>query len=399
MKITDTKVHICDGGFRPWTFIRVETDEPGLIGWGECSDWRFPSAVKAAVEEFSNVLVGKNPFEINRITNELIEMSIRHFGGISYKAIAGIDIALHDIKAKALGVPVYELLGGKVRDRIPLYWSHCGLERIINSDRLGLKKIKTLDDLADLCDEVRKVGFRYIKTNLLPLEEFGQMGQDVYAKFFYPHNGECTPEVEEVARKVIGTFRENLGRDVGIALDTAFTFKLGGAIRLARALEPYELLWMEVESWDPQALRSIRDSTRTPICTGESLYGPEQFREYLNVYAQDYVMPDIGWNGITIGRKVAELAQLHDVLFTPHNCTGPICTLASAHLCATVRNLFGMEFDYDDAPWRDEIITRPIADFFNEGDLVLGDQPGLGADVIEEKLSSYPPREGYVGAK
>ncbi|MCB0080987.1 MAG: mandelate racemase/muconate lactonizing enzyme family protein, partial [Caldilineaceae bacterium] len=192
------------------------------------------------------------------------------------------------------------------------------------------------------------------------------------------------------------TFREVLGPAVGIALDVAFTFKLGGAIKLAQALEPYHLMWLETETLDPQALRLIRQSTRTTICTGESLFGTHQYRPYLELHAQDIIMPDLAWNGLTMGKKIADMAHAYDILVAPHNCHSPINTLVSAALCATIPNFFIQEFDVDDAPWRDEIMTHPFE--IEAGYLKLPQRPGLGSDLIEEKLLKYPP-VSYPGAR
>jgi galactonate dehydratase len=198
------------------------------------------------------------------------------------------------------------------------------------------------------------------------------------------------------AEAVVGTFREVLGPDVGIALDVAFRFKLGGAIKLARAMEPYDLMWLEVESFDPAALRLVRESTDTTICTGESLFGTQGFRPYLEAHAQDVVMPDLAWNGITMGKKIADMAHAHDVLCAFHNCHSPITTLVSAAVAATIPNFYILEIDVDDAPWRDDLMTHPFT--IADGHLHLSGRPGLGSDLIEAELLKHPP-VAYPGAR
>jgi L-alanine-DL-glutamate epimerase-like enolase superfamily enzyme len=195
------------------------------------------------------------------------------------------------------------------------------------------------------------------------------------------------------AEAIVATFREALGPDIGIALDVAFTFKLGGAIKLARALEPYDLMWLETETLDPEALKMIRESTSTTICTGESLFGTHQYKPFIEGHAQDIIMPDLAWNGITMGKKLADYAHAYDILFAPHNCHSPINTLVSANVCATVPNFYIQEFDVDDAPWRDEIMTHPLQ--IEDGALVLSDRPGLGADLVEEQLAKHPAKASY----
>ncbi len=394
MKVTAIQTFIVDGGFRPWTFVKVETDEPGLIGWGDCTDWGSPGPVAATVERLSELVIGRDPMQVEAIWWDLTAATMRHVGGIAWKAMAGIDSALWDIRGKVLGAPVWQLLGGKMRDRLRLYWSHCGTVRARFADRLGLPRVETTDDLRALAEEVLARGFTAIKTNLFPLRDRPDT-QALMSRMTH-HGGDAPPEVIRNAQAIVGTFREALGPDVGIALDVAFTYKLGGVIKLARALEPYDLMWLETETLDPQALRLVRESTRTPICTGESLFGTHQYKPYLQLHAQDIIMPDLAWNGLTMGKKIADMAHAYDILVAPHNCHSPLTTLVSAALCATLPNFFILEFDVDDPPWRDEIMTHPLE--IEDGFLKLSDRPGLGSDLIEAELRKHPPGH-YPGVR
>ena len=394
MKITAIKTFIVDGGFRPWTFVKIETSEPGLIGWGDCTDWGSPGPVAATVERYAEWVIGRDPMQVESIWWDLATASARHTGGIAWKAMAGIDSALWDIRGKVLNAPVWQLLGGKMRDKLRLYWSHCGSIRARHAERLGLPAVETTDDLRRLAHEVMERGYTAIKTGLFALKD--RPDAPPLLNRFTNHPGDAPPPIIRNAEAVVGAFREEFGPDVGIALDVAFTFKLGGAIKLAQALEPYDLMWLETETLDPQALRLIRQSTRTTICTGESLFGTHQYRPYLELHAQDIIMPDLAWNGLTMGKKIADMAHAYDILVAPHNCHSPINTLVSAALCATIPNFFIQEFDVDDAPWRDEIMTHPFE--IEAGYLKLPQRPGLGSDLIEEKLLKYPP-VSYPGAR
>jgi L-alanine-DL-glutamate epimerase-like enolase superfamily enzyme len=394
VKITAIKTFIVDGGFRPWTFVKVETSEPGLVGWGDCTDWGSPGPVAATVERYAEWVIGRDPMQVGAIWWDLTAASMRHSGGIAWKAMAGIDSALWDIRGKALGAPVWQLLGGKMRDKLRLYWSHCGSTRVRHAERLGLPRVETTDDLRSLSQEVLDRGYTAVKTNLMPLRDLpdARTGQDRLSH----QTGDAPPALLRSAQAIVGTFRQALGPDVGIALDVAFAFRLGGAVKLARALEPYDLMWLETETLDPEALRTIRDSTTTPLCTGESLFGTHGFKPYLQLHAQDVVMPDLAWNGITMGLKIADMAHAYDVLFAPHNCHSPITTLVSASVAAVVPNFYVLEFDVDDAPWRDEIMTHPFQ--VEDGYLHLSDRPGLGSDLIEDQLLRHPPAS-YPGAR
>jgi galactonate dehydratase len=395
LKITAIKPFIVDGGFRPWTFCKVETDEPGLVGWGDCTDWGSPGPVAATVRRYAEWVIGRDPMQAEAIWWDLAASSVRHTGGIAWKAMAGIDSALWDIRGKALSAPVWQLLGGKMRDRLRLYWSHCGTVRARHAERLGLPKVESTEDLRRLAEEVLARGYTAIKTNLFALRD----RPDALPRHAtLSHSvGDAPAAVLRSAQAIVGTFREALGPDVGIALDVAFTYRLGGAIKLARALEPYDMMWLETETFDPQALRVIREATRTPLCTGESLFGTQGYKPYLERYAQDVIMPDLAWNGITMGKKIADMAHTYDTLFAPHNCHSPLTTLVAASVCATAPNFYILELDVDDAPWRDEIMTHPFQ--IEDGHLVLSDRPGLGSDLIEAELAKHPPAEAYPGAR
>jgi galactonate dehydratase len=392
MQITRVKTFIVDGGFRPWTFVKIETSDDGVVGWGDCTDWGSPGPVAATVARFGEMIVGRDPMQVERIWWDLAAQSVRHTGGIAWKGMAGIDSALWDIKGKVLNTPVWQLLGGRMRDRLRLYWSHCGSVRANRGERLGVPPVRTTDDLRAVAEEVRARGYTALKTNLFPLED----RPDARPVAEGDHPGDLSPATRRNAEAVVGTFREVLGPDVGIALDVAFRFKLGGAIKLARAMEPYDLMWLEVESFDPAALRLIRESTDTTICTGESLFGTQGFRPYLELHAQDVVMPDLAWNGITMGKKIADMAHAHDVLCAFHNCHSPITTLVSAAAAATIPNFYILEIDQDDAPWRDDLMTHPFT--IADGHLHLPERPGLGSDLIEAELLKHPP-VAYPGAR
>jgi L-alanine-DL-glutamate epimerase-like enolase superfamily enzyme len=363
-----------------------------VIGWGDCTDWGSPAPIAAMVERFADLIVGRDPMQVERIWWDLAAQSMRHTGGIAWKAMAGIDSALWDIRGKVFNAPVWQLLGGKLRDELRVYWSHCGSVRANRAERLGVPRVETTGDLRALAEEVLAGGYTAIKTNLFPLAD----RPDARPVRGHDHVGSAPAPTLRNAELIVGTFRDALGPDVDIALDVAFGFKLGGAIKLARVLEPFNLMWLEVESLDPQALRLIRESTSTTICTGESLFGTQGFKPYLELHAQDIVMPDLAWNGITMGKKIADMAHAYDVLFAPHNCHSPLTTLVSAAVSATVPNFFIQELDVDDAPWRDDLMTHPFE--IKNGYLRLSERPGLGSDLIEDEMRKHPPVE-YPGAR
>ncbi|MHB1416635.1 MAG: enolase C-terminal domain-like protein [Chloroflexota bacterium] len=161
-----------------------------------------------------------------------------------------------------------------------------------------------------------------------------------------------------------------------------------GYIRLARAMEPYELMWVELDTYDPAALLQIKQSTKTPITSGESLYTPRGYKPFLDLHAMDVVVIDVPWNGFTVSKKIADLVELYELNFAPHNYYSHLSTLMSAHLCAIASNVRILEVDIDDVPWKDDLITEPLE--IKEGYLVLPKRPGWGADLNEKEVAKHP---------
>ena len=385
MKITAVKTFLVDGVFRPWTFVKVETDE-GTVGWGDCTDWDAAPAIAATVELLGERMIGKDPMRAEEAWWSLIGYMQRQNGGIAYKAASGIDSALWDIRGKVLNAPVWQLLGGKMRDELRMYWTHCVSNRARYADALGVPAVRNTDDIRKMCEEIKEKGYTALKTNIFALDDVP--GSEKLGRSMGASSGhQATPIALRSAQAIVGTLREELGPDVGIALDTALNFRLGGAIKLARTLEPYDMMWLETETFDPGSLRTVRESTTTTICTGESLFGIEGYKPFLEKYAQDVIMPDFAWNGVTMGRKVCDLALAYDTPIAPHNCHSPMNTLVSANICASIKNFYVFEFDEDDAPWRDDLLTHPFE--INNGYLKVPDRPGLGSDLIESELKKH----------
>ncbi len=250
MKIARVETFHCDAGWRPWTFVKVETDD-GLVGWGECSDNRNAHGLVGCVRDYEEVLIGQDPRAVERLYWDMFRVARQSLGGVAHKAIAGVELALWDLKAKALGVPVYELFGGPLRDRIQLYWSHCGSTRARYGHMLGTPPLRTLDDVAELGREVVRRGFTALKTNIV-------IPGDPAAVYFPGFgggpgttDGVLTPAILGAIQRLIGTFREAVGPEVGIALDLNYNFRTEGVLRIAKALEPFELQWLEYDNWDP----------------------------------------------------------------------------------------------------------------------------------------------------
>jgi galactonate dehydratase len=380
MKITALETFVVDAGWRPWQFVAVRTDA-GLTGYGECSDGRNPYGVVGAVRDFAAILVGQDPRPVERIYWDLYRMGRQSPGGIAAKAIAGIELALWDLKAKALGIPVYELFGGPLRQRQRVYWSHCGTSRARNHALIGVPPLRSLDDVRRLGQEVVQRGYRALKTNIVYPGNPAHVHFDGFGGGPGTTDQNVTPEMLRHLQEYLGAFRAAVGPDVGLALDLNFNFKPEAAKRIARALAPLDLMWLEVDLYDERALREVRDGSPMPICSGENLFGLRGYRPFLEARAMDVVMIDVPWNGFAVSRKVADLAETYELNVAPHNYYSHLSTLHSLHLCATVPNVRIMEIDVDDVPWKDTLVTPPPV--VEHGEVLLPTGPGWGADLDE----------------
>jgi L-alanine-DL-glutamate epimerase-like enolase superfamily enzyme len=387
MKIAGVDALHCDGGWRPWTFVRIETDS-GLVGWGECSDNRSPHGIAGSVHDLADLLIGQDPRPIERLYWDMHRRMRQNYGGVSHKAMAGIELALWDIKAKALGVPVYELFGGPLRDRMRLYWSHCGTTRARYGKALGTPPLRSLDDIANLGREVVSRGFTALKTNIVIPGDPAQVYMPGFGGGAGTTDQVVTTPVIRAIENLIGTFREAVGPDVDICLDLNFNFKTEACLRIAKAVEPFNLLWLEIDMYDPDALLQIKQSTTTRICTGENFYTLRGYRPYFEKHALDVAMIDVPWNGFTQSKKVGDLAETYELNVAPHNYYSHLSTLMSAHLCAVLPNVRIMEIDIDDVPWKDDLITEPLD--IKDGYLRIPTRPGWGADLNEREVAKHP---------
>jgi galactonate dehydratase len=333
-------------GSRNWLFVKIYTDA-GIIGIGECSGW--PRVIEKAIEDLSWLLIGEDPANIERIAQKLQVAMMGHgmLGTVAGGALTGIDLALWDIKGKALNTPVWNLLGGRVRDRVQIY---------------------THANNADFALSAKTRGFKAIKCG--------------------GGNG-----LQDPVRK-IAKIREALGSDVDIAVDLHGPPWLTpvDAARLARALEPYNLLWLE----DPIApdnldgYRRIKDASSIPLAAGERMVGVFGQRELIESELVDIIQPDTGRaGGLTAMKKIAAMAEAHHIMVAPHSGSlGPVAEYAALHLMATIPNglmLERMEDDWDGR--RKTIVPHPEQ---SQGYLDVPDAPGLGCDIDETFVAANP---------
>jgi L-alanine-DL-glutamate epimerase-like enolase superfamily enzyme len=309
-------------------------------------------------------------------------------GGIAQQAIAGIENALCDIKAKALGIPVYELFGGPTRDQVRVYWSHCGTYRALHPEILGTPPLRSLDDIARLGEEVVKKGYTAFKTNIITPGNPPSVLWQGFGGGYGTTDQNITHAILRDIENLIGTFRQAVGKEVDICLDLNFNFKTEGNLRIAKAVEPFNLLWLEVDNYDPDALLQVKQSTTTRICSGENLYTLRGYKPFFDKHAMDVAMIDVPWNGFTQSKKIADLAEIYEINIAPHNYYSHLSTYMSAHLCACVPNVRIMETDPDDVPWKNDIVTEPPD--IQKGYMKIPKKPGWGTDLDEKEIARHP---------
>ena len=171
-------------------------------------------------------------------------------------------------------------------------------------------------------------------------------------------------------------------------LDLNFNFKIEGAVRIARAVEPFRLMWLEVDMHDARSVAEVSRRSPVPICSGENLFTMRQYRPYFELRAMDVAMVDVPWNGFAPSNKIADRAESYDINIAPHNYYSHLSTFISAHLCAVSPNVRIMETDVDDVPWKDEIVTHTPR--IEAGHFILPDRPGWGTDLVEEAVKKHP---------
>ena len=299
--------------------------------------------------------------------------------------IAGIELACWDIKGKAMGVPVNNLLGGPYRDKQRVYWSHLASARANRPELAPDKPLRDWDAVAAAAQEAPARGYDAFKTNILwpgdPPRGITQ-GRDGLN-----HDQRADTELVRHVEKQVSVMREAVGPDVDILLDINYHFKTEGAIRIARALEPYGLFWIEHDNEDPEALAQLKASTTTMLCSGEQHFTMREYLPYFELRAMDTVMVDVQWQGFGASKKVADLAEAYELNIAPHNPASELASFQSVQLCAAVSNVRIMESDPEGVPWRFELFTeRPeVIDSY----MTVPMAPGWGCDLVEDAAKKY----------
>ena len=394
MKIAQIETLHADGGWRNFDFVKLTTDT-GVVGWSEYNEnFGGPGGVTGMIEQLAPALLEKDARAFEAQVALMYALRRQATGGVAQQAIGAIENALLDAKARGLGIPVYELLGGPVRERIRLYWSHCGTYRVAWGKEMGLPPLQTLDDVVALGKEVVARGYTALKTNVIffggdrPYQHSPGFGRNLDRVGFPELNADRT--VLAAIRDQLAAFRQGAGPDVDILVDLNFNYKTEGFLKVARAMEPFDLLWVEIDTRDPKALAYIRSRTTIPVASCECLFGRRDYRPYFEQQSVDVAIVDTPWNGVAESLKIAAMADAYEVNVAPHNFYGHLATMMNAHFSALVPNLRIMEIDADVLPWQDELVT--VAPRIERGHLLLPTGPGWGTEVNEDAVRAHPAR-------
>ncbi|QNN22675.1 galactonate dehydratase [Planctomycetales bacterium ZRK34] len=361
MKIIELNTYIVHCYRTNWVFVSVETDE-GIRGVGEATLEMKEKAVEAAVLELRDYLIGKDPCEIERHFHVMYRDSYWRTGPVLMSALSAVEMALWDISARALDVPVYRLFGGKCNDGVKAY---------ANAWFAGAKTPEAFAEKAKIAADR---GFAALKW-----DPFGSAYLTMSAK-----------AIDE-SMAVVGAVRQAVGNSIDLLIEGHGRFNVPTACTLARELEPFNPLFFEepVPPDNLDALADVRSKSRIPIAAGERLYHRTQFRELFEKRAADVVQPDISHaGGLSECRKIAAMAEAYHIPFAPHNPSGPIANAATLQLAACTPNFFLLETMYSDIPWRKDLTTESLV--FKDGLFEIPDGPGLGVELNVEAFADHP---------
>ncbi len=347
-----------DGAEFMW--VRLHTDT-GLIGTGET--YPFSQGETGALRDYSHSIIGRDARDIDGIWRDFYkDMAMRNAGGADMRILSAINMAQMDILGYASGLPLYRLLGGKSRNSVRVYntttdyWA-------INGTKMGADTMKIVRFLLDR-------GVTAIK--IYPFEG----SRDSYV----------SNQVLEEGMKWIREIRDNVGNQMDIAVDCWGGFDLASALRIAKALEPYNILYLEdaMLSSNVEAYVQLARETSVPICVSETLATRYEFRPFLEQKACDVIMYDATWcGGVSEARKISDMADTYMIPTSPHTCGGPLLYFCSIHLCTAITNFLIMESNY----WK---YTHQFPHFVNNapvpehGHVRPSELPGIGAEIRPE---------------
>ncbi len=361
MKVTGIKTYICHAYRTNWVFIKVMTDA-GITGVGEATLEMRELTVEQAIKELERYLLGRDPHDIEAFVHDTYRDAYWRGGPVLMSALAGVEMALWDIKGKDLCVPVYQLLGGRVRESVPCY---------ANGWFAGAK---TPEEFAAKAKIAVEAGFSGLKW-----DPFGREYMNI------------SPAKLNEALECIRAVKDAVGNQVHLIIEGHGRFNVPTAIRIGHALKEYSILWFEepIPPDDKAGLAWVRKKIDIPVSGGERLYSRYEYAEYLRLECADYWQPDVSHaGGIMELRKIAALAESHYIPVCPHNPSGPVANAATLQLAACTPNFYLLETMSNDIPYRGEISNEKV--IFKNGEMFIPNTPGLGIEINEDAIAKYP---------
>ncbi|WAP66905.1 enolase C-terminal domain-like protein [Jiella pelagia] len=369
IRITGVTTLVVNAEMRNWIFVKVETDQDGLYGWGEASlNWKT-RAVAATVEDLEPLLIGKDPRDIEQIVRILNKHSYYKLGIIGATAISGIEHALWDIFGKSVGLPVWRLLGGQTRNEVRVY-THLGL-----GDMRSVYETFDEGALRDKALAVVEKGYDALKVVFIP----------------YSHYSVDIPSRRHVGR-LMKVLREAVGESVDIMVDFhGRPATVAGALQYIEELAPYRPMFCEepVQPGDTQALKMVTDRANCPIASGERLVGYKEFEPLFEQKALHIIQPDLNHTGgILEGKKIAAAAEQAMMGVAPHNPNGPIAGAAALHYDISIPNFVIQEEMSGAVPWYDDVVSTPMRRVGSAWQIPHA--PGLGVEINEAEAAKHP---------
>ncbi|TPW30344.1 galactonate dehydratase [Pararhizobium mangrovi] len=368
-RITGLRTVVINADLRNWVFVRVETDQPGLYGWGEATlEWKTRGVV-GTIEDLEPILIGRDPRDIEGTLRALRKHGFWRLGAIGESAISGIELALWDIFGKSVGLPVWRLLGGRVRDRVGIY-THLGLG---HSD--SVYGSMDPESVADMASEIVEKGYKALKVLAVPYTHMSVTGRGL-----------------DQAEQAMGAIRERVGNDVEIMVD--FHGRCGSiaaALAYIDVLRPFRPLFIEepLQPDDEEGLIALSRQSSVPLATGERLIGKSQFDRIFASRAIAVAQPDICHTGGLLETKaIAAMAANAGIAMAPHNPLGPIAGAAALHFAVSTPNFLTQEEMVGAVAWFGEVVDGPVC--FDAGFWQVPDAPGLGVEVDETVAARHP---------
>lgn len=361
MKVTDIKVFPVDCFRTNWVFVKVYTDG-GLTGVGEATLEYKEHALIGAVDHIRSYLVGQNPLDIEKHYHAIYRDAYWRGGAVLMSALSAVEMALWDILGKHLGVPVYQLLGGKVNDDVRIY---------VNGWFAGARTPEQFAEKAKIAVQRGVTAMKW--------DPFGK-------SYLQISNADL-----DTALRCVAAVREAVGNKVDLLIEGHGRFDVPTGIKIAKELEPFKPMFFE-EPTPPdnlEALKAVRDKSPVAIAAGERLYTRYAYKDLFEMRAADYVQPDISHaGGIMELKKIAAMAEAYYMPFAPHNPSGPVANAATLQLAAACPNFCILEIMYSDVEWRRDVTDESL--HYENGRITVPDRPGLGIEIDEAACLAHP---------